>query len=366
MQENYEEKEFSERLQKFIEKIDGKYMEYEKNGIPEEIYEYAGRIGLMGMLIPEKYGGGNHSSETYAKAIIEISKRLPSLGVILSVHNSVGAHLIYDAGNELQMEKFLPELCTGKKIAGFAITEASAGSDVMGIKTTAKKKRDVYVLNGSKIFITNYTGDVFNILAYTDIEKGKKGQSLFIVEKDMKGFSIGSREKKMGLHSSYTGELILEDVEVPLENMLGKEGDGMKLALRALNCGRIGIAAQSIGIADAILHMTINILGKNMPQNKSFAVAEMASELKSAELLLMKACKMRDSGRDFAVYSSMAKYYASEISNITAERCISLLGMSGVSNVELCHRFNDTKVLEIYEGTNEIQKIIIFRMKMSI
>lgn len=337
---------------------------------PEELIPKMGELGLMGIPIPEKYGGAEMDYTSYIIAIHELSKVSATLGVILSVHTSVGTNPILYFGTEEQKKKYLPKLASGEYLGAFALTEPSAGSDAGSLKTRAVKEGDHYVLNGSKVFITNGgQADTFIVFARTNPEETNgKGLSAFIVERDTPGFSIGKAEKKMGLHGSSTVSLNFDQCKVPAEQLLGEEGEGYKIALANLNIGRIGIAAQSIGIAEAALEHAIAYakereqFGKPIAklQGISFKLADMATAVESSKLLTYNAAYLQGKGKPCVKEASMAKLFASKTAVNTAIEAVQVHGGYGYTeDYDVERFFRDAKVCEIYEGTSEIQRIVI-------
>ena len=336
---------------------------------PREVINKMGELGLMGITTPEKYGGAEMDFISYIIAIHELSKVSATVGVILSVHTSVGTNPILQFGSEAQKQKFVPKLAKGKSLAAFCLTEPSAGSDAGAIKTRAVKKDDHYVLNGSTAFITNGgEADIYIVFAVTDPEKGSRGISAFIVERDAPGLIIGKDEKKMGLDGSRTVPLTFEEMKVPAENLLGEEGEGFKIALANLNIGRIGIAAQAVGIAEAAFEAAGQYakerkqFGKPIAEQQgvAFKLANMATAVESAKLLLYNAAGLCSSGEPCAKEVSMAKLFASRAAMENATEAIQIFGGYGYTKDYPAERFfRDAKVTEIYEGTSEIQRIVI-------
>jgi len=336
---------------------------------PKEIIQQMGELGLMGIPIPEQYGGSGMDFTSYIIAIHELSKVSAALGVILSVHTSVGTNPIVDFGTEEQKQHYLPKLASGAYLGAFALTEPGAGSDAANLKTSAKKDGDNYILNGSKMFITNgMDADTFITFARTNDEPGPKGISAFIVEKNSPGLVIGKKEKKMGLHGSSTVQLNFDQCVVPRTQLLGKEGEGFKIAMSNLNVGRIGIAAQALGIGDGALeHATAYAkereqFGKPIAHNQgvSFKLADMATEVEAAKLLTYNAAALMERGAPCVKEVSMAKMYASKTATKTAIEAVQVFGGYGYTEDYPVERFfRDAKVTEIYEGTNEIQHIVI-------
>lgn len=332
---------------------------------PKEIVEKMGKLGLMGISIPEKYGGSGMDFTTYIIAIHELSKVSPVLGVILSVHSSVGTNPILYFGTDEQKRHYIPKLASGKYLGAFALTEPGSGSDVKSLKTTAKDNGDHFVLNGSKVFITN-GGEADTYITFARTEKDEI--SAFIVEKDANGLQIGKKEKKMGLHGSNTVQLSFDNCIVPKKQLLGKLGEGFKIAMSNLNVGRIGIGAQSLGIAEGALQHAIDYakerqqFGKPIAANQgiSFKLADMATEVEAAKLLVYHAASLVDRGQNCAKEASMAKMYASNTAMRLAIEAVQIFGGNGYTEDFPIERyFRDAKVTQIYEGTNEIQHIVI-------
>ncbi|MCA0985444.1 acyl-CoA dehydrogenase [Halobacillus yeomjeoni] len=337
---------------------------------PSELIPKMGELGLMGIPIPEKYGGAEMDYTSYIIAIHEISKVSATLGVILSVHTSVGTNPILYFGTEEQKQKYIPKLASGEYLGAFALTEPSAGSDAGSLKTRAERKGDHYLLNGSKVFITNGgEADTFIVFARTNPDEPTgRGLSAFIVERDTPGLSIGKAEKKMGLHGSSTVSLNFDQCEVPVEQRLGEEGEGYKIALANLNVGRIGIAAQSLGIAEAALEHAIDYakereqFGKPIAklQGVSFKLADMATAVEASKLLVYNAASMQAAGKKCGKEVSIAKLMASKTAVQASIEAVQIHGGYGYTEDYAVERFfRDAKVCEIYEGTSEIQRIVI-------
>ncbi|WP_394175151.1 acyl-CoA dehydrogenase [Guptibacillus hwajinpoensis] len=344
----------------------------ETDRFPRELIKRMGELGLMGIPIPEAYGGSEMDYTSYIIAIHELSKVSATVGVILSVHTSVGTLPILSFGSEEQKQKYVPKLATGEYLGAFALTEPSSGSDASSMKTRAVRDGDHYVLNGSKIFITNGgEADTYVAFARTNPdEKGSKGVTAFIIERDMPGFSVGKKEKKMGLNGSNTVEIIFEDCRVPVENRLGEEGQGFKIAMANLESGRIGIAAQSLGIAEAALNYATAYakereqFGKPIGQNQGlgFKLADMATDVEAAKLLTYRAANLKNHGTPCMQEVSMAKLFASKAAVKASIEAVQVYGGYGYTKDYPVERlFRDAKVCEIYEGTSEIQKIVISR-----
>lgn len=341
----------------------------EKGEFPREILRKMGELGLMGIPVPEKYGGAEMDFTSYIIAINEMSKVSATIGVILSVHTSVGTNPILYFGTEEQKQKYLPKMASGEYLGAFCLTEPSSGSDAASLKSRAVKSGDHYVINGSKVFITNGgEADVYIVFAKTNPELGTKGISAFIVEKNTPGLIIGKDEKKMGLHGSRTVQLTFEDMRVPAENLLGAEGDGFKIAMANLDVGRIGIAAQALGIAEAALSAATayakdrHQFGKPIAaqQGIAFKLADMATSVEAAKLLLYRAADLRSRGVKCGQEASMAKLFASRTAVEVATEAIQVFGGYGYTEDYPVERyFRDAKITEIYEGTSEIQRIVI-------
>ncbi|MBH0168951.1 acyl-CoA dehydrogenase [Fictibacillus sp. 18YEL24] len=341
----------------------------ETEEFPRHLITKMAELGLMGIPIPEEYGGAGMDFTSYIIAINELSKVSATIGVILSVHTSVGTNPILYFGNEEQKRKYIPKLASGEFLGAFGLTEPSSGSDAASLKTRAVKKGDHYILNGSKIFITNAgEADVYIVFASTAPDKGSYGISAFIVDKDTPGFSVGKKEKKMGLNGSNTCEIVFEDARVPAENLLGKEGEGFKIAMSNLDVGRIGIAAQSLGIAEAALEYATNYakerkqFGKPIGANQGlgFKLADMATEVEAAKLLTYRAADLKTNNLSCGKEASMAKLFASETAMKSAIEAVQVYGGYGYTKEYPVERlFRDAKVCQIYEGTSEIQRMVL-------
>jgi len=336
---------------------------------PAENVKKMQKADMMGIPFPQEYGGAGSDTLNYVLAVEELSRACATHGVILSAHTSLGAHPIYKYGNEKQKEKYLKPLANGEKIGAFGLTEPDAGTDASAQKTTAKLDGDEYVLNGNKIFITNAgVADIFIVMAMTDKSKGTRGISAFIVEKDTPGFTLGKKEDKMGINASDTRELIFQDCRIPKENILGKEGMGFKIAMATLDGGRIGIAAQALGIAQRALDETVQYVQEREQfgrpigkfQGLQWEIAEMATKVEAARNLVYKAAKTKDSGESFSKEAAMAKYYASEVASEVANKAVQLHGGYGyIKEYPVERLMRDAKITEIYEGTTEVQKMVI-------
>lgn len=337
---------------------------------PEDIVKEMGKMGLMGIPFPEKYGGAGLTNEHYAIAVEELSRVDGGVGVICSAHTSLGTWGINEFGSEEQKEKYLRPLCDGTQIGGFGLTEEDAGSDSAGTKTTAVDKGDYYLLNGKKIFITNApAAQTYLVTAVTEPGKGNHGISMFIVDKDFEGFTFSEPYDKLGIRSSITAELHFKNVKVPKENLLGELNKGFKYAMMILDGGRIGIASQALGIAqgayESALDYSMNRIQFGQAvgrfQYNQFTLAQMATELKAARLLIYDAAKKKDAHeKGYGKDAAMAKLYASDLAERLTSEALQLYGGSGFikgSDVERFYR--DAKITQIYEGTNEIMKLVI-------
>jgi alkylation response protein AidB-like acyl-CoA dehydrogenase len=306
---------------------------------------------------------------SYAITIEELSRVDASLGVTISAHSSLGANPIFMFGTEEQKKKFLTPLATGEKMGAFGLTEAMAGSDAKGTKTTAVLDGDEYVINGTKNFITNGNyADIYVVAAQMDKSKGNRGIATFIIEKGTPGFSFGKKEKKMGIRSSATYELVFENCRIPKENMLGEEGQGFKNSMITLDYGRIGIASQALGIAQGAYEQAVKYAKERVQFDKTlaemeviqFKLADMATEIEAARLLVYQACHMASQHRPVSKYSAMAKVYASEVANRVTTQAVQIFGGYGYTRDYPVERMmRDAKITEIYEGTSEIQRIVI-------
>jgi alkylation response protein AidB-like acyl-CoA dehydrogenase len=343
----------------------------EKQDFPREVFTKLGELGLMGAVWPEEYGGAGMSTLDYAIAIEELSRVDAGVALSVAAHNSLCSGHIFLAGSEEQKKKYLVPLARGEKIGAWGLTENSAGSDAGGTRTTAVKDGGQWVINGSKTFITNgRIADTAVVMAVTDKSKGKKGISAFVVERGARGFRAGKKEDKLGVRSSDTSELVLEDVRVPAGNLLGREGNGFVDTLRILDRGRIGIAAWSLGIAQGSLEAAMKYaMGRRQFghaiaefQAIQFKIADMATQVDAARLLTWRAAVMRDQGQEHTVPSSMAKLYASEMAVQVALEAVQIHGGYGFIKEYPVERFlRDSKLGTIGEGTSEVQRLVIAR-----
>ncbi|MCL6261112.1 acyl-CoA dehydrogenase [Aquiflexum sp. TKW24L] len=338
---------------------------------PKEQVKTMGELGFMGMMVNPKYNGGGMDTVSYVIAMEEISKIDASASVCMSVNNSLVCWGLEKYGSEEQKEKYLTRLATGEIIGAFCLSEPEAGSDATSQKTSAELVGDHYILNGTKNWITNgSSASVYLVIAQTDASKGHKGISVFIVEKNQEGFVIGKKEDKLGIRGSDTHSLMFSDVKVPISNRIGQEGFGFTFAMETLNGGRIGIAAQALGIASGAYELALayskerKTFGKPISQHQAiqFKLADMATQIEAARLLVLKAAWLKDEGKDYAFASAMAKLYASEVAmNVTIEAVQVHGGYGYVKEYHVERLMRDAKITQIYEGTSEIQKIVISR-----
>jgi len=338
---------------------------------PWPIIRKMGELNLMGMTVPKKWGGSGADAVSYALAIEELARVCGSTSVIMAVHNSVCCHPIHIFGTESQKEKFLRPLATGQKLGGFALTEPGAGSDAGAVRTTAILDGEYYILNGNKIFITSgCEADVLVVIVSTDPTMGTKGLTAFIVEKGTPGFTYGSVEDKMGVRASATSELVFENCRIPKENMLGGLNMGFKVGMITLDGSRIGIAAQAVGIAQGAMDEAVKYAKEReqfgRPIGKFQAIqwmlAEMATKIAAARFLVLRAAQMGDSGQKVSKESSMAKLYASRIAMEVANNALQIHGGYGYTKDYAVERFfREAKITEIYEGTSEVQRMVIAR-----
>lgn len=343
----------------------------EKEIFPRDLVKEMGELGFMGMMVPEEWGGAGLDTISYVIAMEEISRVDASCGVIMSVNNSLVCYGIDKYGTEDQKKRYLRDLASGKKLGAFALSEPEAGSDASNQRTVADRDGDYYILNGTKNWITNgSTCDLVLVMAATDKAKGPKGISTFIVDKGIPGFSVAKKEKKLGIRSSDTVSLAFQDAKVPVANRIGEEGDGFKFAMKTLEGGRIGIAAQALGIAQACLDTSINYSKQRKAFDRpiaelqaiQFKIAEMATNIQAARMLILKAAALKDAGQPFGQEAAMAKLFASKISVQAALEAIQIHGGYGYVQEYLVERYlRDAKITEIYEGTSEIQRVVISR-----
>jgi len=341
----------------------------EEERFPVETVEKMHRYGFMGIPFPKEYGGQGCDYLTYVMAVEELSKFCGTTGVILSAHTSLCGSPLMEYGTEEQKKKYLTKVASGEWLGAFGLTEPGAGTDAAGQQTKAVLDGDNYILNGNKIFITNASyADVYIIMAMTDKSAGTRGISAFIVESTFPGFSIGKKESKMGIRGSATCELVFEDCVVPKENLLGKIGQGFKIAMKTLDGGRIGIAAQALGIAQGAIDETVKYVkerkqfGKSISkfQNTQFQLADMQTKVDAARLLVYRAACSKDAGKEYGVEAAMAKLLAAEAAMDVTTKAVQLHGGYGYTRDYPVERMmRDAKITEIYEGTSEVQKMVI-------
>ncbi|WP_321515234.1 acyl-CoA dehydrogenase [Marinifilum fragile] len=341
----------------------------EQERFPIETVEKMAKIGIMGIPIPKQYGGAGGNNVMYSMAVEELSAVCATTGVIVSAHTSLCAAPIMENGTEEQKQKYLPKLASGEWIGAFGLTEPNAGTDAAGQQTTAIEDGDNYIINGSKIFITNAEyAHVYVIFAMTDKSKGTRGISAFIIEKGTPGFSIGKKEKKMGIRGSATCELIFENVILPKENLLGKLNKGFGIAMKTLDGGRIGIAAQALGIAQGAINETVRYVKERKQfgrpisgfQNTQFQLADMNTKTEASRMLVRKAANKKDQKVPYSVDAAMCKLYAAETAMEVTNKAVQLHGGYGYTREYPVERMmRDAKITEIYEGTSEVQRMVI-------
>jgi alkylation response protein AidB-like acyl-CoA dehydrogenase len=336
----------------------------------EEVRQLA-ELGFLGMMVDPKYGGGGMDTVSYVLAMEELSKVDASVSVLVSVNNSLVCWGLESFGTEEQKLKYLVPLAKGEKIGAFCLSEPEAGSDATSQQTTAIDKGDHYILNGTKNWITNGgVASTYLVIAQTDRDKGHKGINVFIVERDMEGFIVGAKENKLGIRGSDTHTLMFNDVKVPKENRIGEDGFGFKFAMKTLSGGRIGIAAQALGIASGAYELALayskerKAFGKEISRHQAvaFKLADMATEIEAARLLCMKAAVLKDQGKNYDLISSMAKVFSSEVAMKTTVEAVQIHGGYGfVKEYHVERLMRDAKITQIYEGTSEIQRVVISR-----
>ena len=341
----------------------------EEERFPMETVEKMAKLGMMGIYFPKEYGGAGGDVLSYAICVEELAKVCGTTAVIVSAHTSLCCAPIFENGTEEQKQKYLPDLCSGRKIGAFGLTEPNAGTDASGQQTTAVLDGDHYVLNGSKCFITNGSvADTFVVFAMTDAKLGNKGISAFIVEKGFPGFSQGKHEKKMGIRGSSTCDLIFEDCIVPKENLLGKEGQGFKIAMQTLDGGRIGIASQALGIGEGAIDEAIKYTRERVQfrkrisqfQNTQFQLADMHTRMQAAQFLVYNAAMKKQNHERCSMEAAMAKLFAAEAASDVTRRAVQLFGGYGYTREYPVERMmRDAKITEIYEGTSEVQRMVI-------
>ena len=353
----------TKELKPLAEKIDKE--EY----LPRDLYKKMGKMGLMGMTVPQKYGGAGIDRVSYMIALEEICRVCGSTGLTVEAHNSLGVGHIYERGTEEQRKKYLPKLTSGDTFAAWALTEPNAGSDAASLQTTAVFKDNEWVINGTKQFITSGdVADVVTVMAKTDKKKGAKGISAFIVEKDTPGFNVGQLEDKLGLRGSRTAELVFDNCRIPKENLLGEKDMGFIGAMNILDCGRTAIGAMSVGIARGALEDCIEYANQREQFGKKIGkfqaiqwmIADMATEIDAARLLVYRAAYLEDNNIKFSKEASMAKLFASEMAMRTTRNAIQIFGGYGYTkDYPLERYFRDVKLCEIGEGTSQVQRMVI-------
>ena len=359
-------REFAENeVKPLAEEID------ETERFPMETVEKMAKLGFMGIYFPKKYGGAGGDVLSYAMCVEELSKVCGTTGVIVSAHTSLCCAPIYENGTEEQKMKYLPDLLSGKKLGAFGLTEPGAGTDASGQQTTAvlDESGENYILNGTKCFITNgNVAETFVVFAMTDKKKGNKGISAFIVEKSFPGFSTGKHEKKMGIRGSSTCDLIFEDCIVPKANLLGKEGDGFKIAMKTLDGGRIGIASQALGLGEGAVEEAIKYTKERVQfkkrlsqfQNTQLQLADMHTRMQAAQFLVYSAAMKKELHEPYSMDAAMAKLFAAEAASDVTRRAVQLFGGYGYTREYPVERMmRDAKITEIYEGTSEVQRMVI-------
>jgi butyryl-CoA dehydrogenase len=343
----------------------------EEERFPTETVEKMGKLGMMGIYFPKEYGGAGGDVLSYAMCVEELAKVCGTTAVIVSAHTSLCCAPIFEHGTEEQKKKYLPDLLSGKKVGAFGLTEPNAGTDASGQQTTAvlDESGENYILNGSKCFITNGTvAETFVIFAMTDPKQGNHGISAFIVEKSFPGFSVGKHEKKMGIRGSSTCDLIFEDCVVPKENLLGQEGKGFKIAMMTLDGGRIGIAAQALGLGEGAVNEAIKYTQERIQfkkrlsqfQNTQFQLADMHTRMQAAQFLVYNAALKKQNHENYSMDAAMAKLFAAEAASDVTRRAVQLFGGYGYTREYPVERMmRDAKITEIYEGTSEVQRMVI-------
>ena len=366
-QQQMMKKLFAEFAEKEVKPLAAEIDEEER--FPRETVEKMKACKMLGIPYSREYGGAGADYLCYILAVEELSKKCCTTGVVLSAHTSLGTWPIVQFGTPEQKEKYLPDLCTGQKLAAFGLTEPNAGTDAAGQQTTAVKDGDDYILNGTKIFITNAgEADVYIIFAMTDKTKGTHGISAFIVEKGMPGFTVGQHEKKLGIRGSATSELIFNNVRLSKDHLLGQEGKGFKIAMMTLDGGRIGIAAQALGIAQGAIDEVVPYVKSRKQfgrpiskfQNTQFQLADMQTKVDAARWLVYDAAMKKEKGLPYSVEAAKAKLFASEVAMEVTTKAIQLMGGYGYTRDYPVERmFRDAKITEIYEGTSEVQRMVI-------
>ena len=358
-----------------IEHLAPGVMDRDENAeFPYEQIKLMGELGFMGMMVPEEYSGAGMDTLTYVIALEEIAAVEAAASTIMSVNNSLVCQLLADWGTNVQKDQYLKTLASGIKLGAYSLSEPQSGSDASNLRTHARRKNGHYIINGTKNWVTNgINSDIVVMFCLTDKDLGSKGISAFIVDKGMAGFSTGKKEDKLGIRASDTCELYFEDCEVPVENRIGEEGAGFKIAMNTLGGGRIGIAAQGLGIARAALEAAVSYAGARKQFGKTIGsfgaiqnkLANTATEIDAARLLIWRAAKLKDRGKPYVKESSMAKLYASTVAMKAATDCVQIYGGYGYMREYGVERLmRDAKITQIYEGTSEIQQLVIGRELM--
>jgi alkylation response protein AidB-like acyl-CoA dehydrogenase len=343
----------------------------EKAEFPKDQIKMMGELGFLGMMIPEKYGGAGMDTISYCLAMEEIAKADASAAVVMSVNNSLVCQLLYKYGNEDQKQKYLTKLASGKLLGAFSLSEPQSGSDASNMRTFAKREGDNYIINGTKNLVTNgISSDIVILMCMTEKDVGYKGISTFIIEKSFEGFSTGKKEDKLGIRGSDTCELYFDDCKVPVNNRLGKEGEGFKIALGTLDGGRVGIATQALGIAAESLERSVEYAKERKQFGKAIGqfgaiqtkLAQMAIHVDAARLLIHRAAKLKDEEKPFGKEAAMAKNFAAKVAMDASTQCVQIFGGTGYMTETGVERLmRDAKITQIYEGTSEIQEMIIAR-----
>jgi len=341
----------------------------EKAEFPKDQIKMMGELGFLGMMIPEKYGGAGMDTISYCLAMEEIAKADASAAVVMSVNNSLVCQLLYKYGNEDQKQKYLTKLASGKLLGAFSLSEPQSGSDASNMRTFAKRDGDNYIINGTKNFVTNgISSDIVILMCMTEKDVGYKGISAFIIEKSFEGFSTGKKEDKLGIRGSDTCDLYFDDCKVPVNNRLGKEGEGFKIALGTLDGGRVGIATQALGIATESLEKSVEYAKERKQFGKAIGqfgaiqtkLAQMAIHVDAARLLIHRAAKLKDEEIPFGKEAAMAKNFAAKVAMDASTQCVQIFGGTGYMTETGVERLmRDAKITQIYEGTSEIQEMII-------
>jgi len=341
----------------------------EEEKFPKEIVDKLGKYGMLGIAFPTEYGGQGADYLAYIMCVEQLAKFCGTTATIVAAHSSLCVYPIFAFGTEEQKRKYLPDLTSGRKLGGFALTEPGAGTDSSMQQTKAVKDGDNYILNGTKCFITNGgEADVYIVATMTDKSKGNHGITSFIVEKGTPGFSFGKHEKKMGIRGSATCDLVFENAVIPAKNMIGQEGQGFKIMMQTLDAGRISMAALAMGLGEGAFDITVKYVkerkqfGRSIAsfQNTQFELADIKTKLDAAQLICYRAACEKDAGRPFSMYAAQAKYLCASTASDVTRRCLQLFGGYGyMREYDIERMMRDAKITEIYEGTNEVQKIVI-------